>query len=178
MFKEIRPEAFQENAVKLIGKDWLLVSACTAEREPDGGVSTGRVNTMTASWGALGVLWNKPVATIYLRPSRYTKEIIDQSEFFSLSVLPEKYRTALDYCGSHSGRDGDKIKAAKLDVQFSGEVPWIKQARLVLLCRKLYAQPFDPLCFTDEKPLRQNYKNDDFHTMYIGEIYKALEDRR
>lgn len=177
MFKEIRPDALAENAIKLIGKEWLLVTACQTSHNEDGTITTGRVNTMTASWGGLGVLWNKPVATIYIRPSRFTKELIDASDTFSLSVLPEKYRQALDYCGSHSGRNEDKLRSAKLNVQYSNNIPWIKEARLVLLCRKLYAQPFDPYSFCDQKVLNQNYKKDDFHTMYIAEIEKVLEDR-
>lgn len=176
MLKEIRPEALQDNAFKMIGKDWMLVTACSQMENEEGKIVLGRANTMTASWGGVGVLWNKPVATIYLRPQRYTKELIDQSETFSLSVLSEKYKTALNYCGSHSGRDGDKFKPAKLDVQYMNDTPWIKQARIVLFCRKLYAQELDPNCFIDEKMCKQNYRNDDFHTMYIAEITKAMVD--
>ena len=178
MIKTIRPEQISDNAIKLISKDWMLVTACSKTVNDLGESVLGRANTMTASWGGLGELWNKPVATIYIRPSRYTKELIDSSDTFSLSVLPERYKTALDYCGSHSGRDGDKFKSAKLDVLYSNDTPYIKQARLVLICRKLYAQEFDPYSFTDEKVLKQNYKKDDFHTMYIGEIIKVLEDKR
>ena len=178
MMKEIRPEQIPDNAISLISKDWMLVTACTKSVDPEGKITTGRVNTMTASWGGLGELWNKPVATIYIRPQRYTKEIIDETDTFSLSVLPEKYRQALNFCGSHSGRDGDKFKPAKLDVLYNNGTPYIKQARLILFCKKLYAQPFDPDCFIEEKMLKQNYKKDDFHTMYIGEIYKVLIDKR
>ncbi len=178
MIKTIRPEDISENAIKLISKDMMLVTACRQTENEDGSISTGRANTMTASWGGLGELWNKPVATIYVRPSRYTKELIDESEYFSLSVLPQQYRNALEYCGTHSGRDGDKFRNAKIDVAYTNGTPYIKQARLVLICRKLYAQPFDPYSFTDEKILKQNYKKDDFHTMYIGEIVKVLEDKR
>ncbi len=177
MFKDIRPEQISDNAIKLISKDWMLVSACTKSYDDEGKIITGRANTMTASWGGLGELWNKPVATIYLRPQRFTKELIDSTDTFSLSILSDKYRNALNYCGSHSGRDEDKFKPAKLDVQYMNGTPWIKQARLVLFCKKLYAQPFDPDCFIEEKMLKQNYKNDDFHTMYIGEIIKVIEDK-
>lgn len=178
MMKKIQPESISDNAFSMIGKDWLLVSACTKEIVPDGEIKTGRVNTMTASWGGMGVLWNKDVATIYLRPSRYTKEIIDQTDTFSISVLSDKYRNALNYCGTHSGRDGDKLRPAKLEVNYLNGTPWIKQARLVLICKKLYVQEFDPNCFCEELLCKQNYKKDDFHTMYIGEIIRVMEDRR
>ena len=75
--REIRPEELQKNPFQMIGKEWLLV---TAEKD-------GKVNTMTASWGGVGIMWNRPVAYVFLRPQRYTKEFVDQGETFSLSVL-------------------------------------------------------------------------------------------
>ena len=178
MLKSVRPEALIDNPFKMIGKDWMLVTACTRKIDEDGNVINGRANTMTASWGGVGILWNKPVATIYLRPTRYTKEIIDQTDEFSLTVLPEKYRNALNYCGSHSGRDEDKFRAAKLTLDFMNDVPWVKEGRVVLFCRKLYAQEMDPNSFTDEKICNQNYRKNDFHTMYIAEITKVLMETR
>ena len=50
--KEIKPEELQKNPFQMIGKEWLLV---TAEKE-------GKANTMTASWGGVGIMWGKPVA--------------------------------------------------------------------------------------------------------------------
>lgn len=178
MMKNIRPEALADNPFKMIGKDWMLVTACTKREDEDGKIITGRPNTMTASWGGVGILWNKPVATIYIRPTRYTKEIIDQTDTFSLSVLSEKFKNALDYCGCHSGRDGDKFRPAKLDVEYMNGTPWIKQARLVLFCRKLYTQELNPFSFTDEHICDQNYRKNDFHTMYIGEITKVIADTK
>lgn len=178
MMKSIRPEAIPDNVFKLIGKDWMLVSACTTREDEEGNIITGRPNTMTASWGGMGVMWNKNVATLYIRPSRYTKELLDASDCFSLSILPDKYRTALNYCGSHSGRDGDKFREAKLKVNYMNNVPWVDEARLVIFCRKLYSQEISPYGFVEEKLCKQNYKNDDFHTMYIGEIEKVIIDQR
>lgn len=176
MYKTIQAEKLTENAIKLISRDWMLISACTVKEDEDGSLITGRPNIMTASWGGVGFLWNKPTATIYLRPSRYTKEIIDSSDTFALNILPQKYKTALDYCGCHSGRDEDKFRAAKLNCLYMNETPYVKEARIVIFCRKLYAQEFDPNCFTDEKICNQNYKKNDFHTMYIGEITKVVVD--
>lgn len=178
MLKTIKPELLADNAFKMIGKDWMLISACTKKYDEEGKIITGRPNTMTASWGGIGVLWNKNVATIYLRPTRYTKEIIDSTDSFSLSVLPQKYKTALDYCGSHSGRDEDKFQKTKLEVDYMNGTPWIKQARIVIFCNKLYAQEFDPNCFADERICNQNYRKNDFHTMYIGEITKVMVESR
>ena len=164
--KEIRAEEIKDNAFSLIGKDYLAV---TVQAE-------GKVNAMTASWGGLGVLWNKNVATIYIRPTRYTKELLDSGEEFSLCVLNNKAKNRYDYLGSHSGRDEDKLLVAKLKVNYMNDVPWIDDSRLVLFCRKLYAQELDAYSFTDEKVLKQNYRKNDFHTMYIAEITKVLVD--
>ena len=103
-FQKITPEEITRNPFTLIGKDWLLV---TAEKD-------GRANTMTASWGGLGVLWGKPVAFIFIRPQRYTKEFLEAGDRFSLSILDETHRRTLSYLGSVSGRDEDKIKKSGL----------------------------------------------------------------
>ena len=110
--------------------------------------------------------------------ARYTKLFMDNSEYFTVMSFDVKDSKVLTYMGTKSGRDGDKFGPAKLDVEYMNNIPWVKQARLVLFCRKLYAQPFDPYCFTDEKVMNQNYKKDDFHTMYIAEIVKVMVDKR
>ena len=91
-----------ENAIKLIGTDWMLITAADKEK----------VNTMTASWGCLGVLWNKNVCVAFVRPQRYTYEFIEKADTVSFSFFDEEYRDALRYCGSHSGRGFDKFKEA------------------------------------------------------------------
>ncbi len=179
MLKTIRPEAMTDNIFKLIGKDTALLTACNAEYIPDGQIKYGRTNSMTVSWGSFGQLWNKSVCTIYVRPSRYTKEILDETDTFTLSFLdPNKYKTALTYMGQHSGRDGDKYRPSKVSVNYQNGMAYIKEARLVMFCRKIYAQEFNPDCFVNELVCKSNYKKDDFHTMYIAEIEKIIEDIR
>ncbi len=164
--REIRPEELQKNPYQMIGKEWLLV---TAEKD-------GKVNTMTASWGGVGIMWNKPVAYVFLRPQRYTKEFVDQGETFSLSVLGEGYRETLRYFGSVSGREEDKITKSGLKVAHDGATPYFEEANTVMVCRKLYAQSYDPACFIDESLDEKNYPNKDYHVMYIAEIEKVLAD--
>ena len=161
-FKEITPYEV-ENAMKLIGKDWMLITASDGDR----------TNTMTASWGNMGVLWNKNVCTVYIRPQRYTYGIVEKSDRLTLSFFDDKYRSALQYCGTKSGRDCDKFKDTGLTTAIFDGVPAICEARLILVCRKLYADDLRPECFTDPAPL-SNYKEDDFHRFYICEIEKAL----
>lgn len=105
-WKELKPEEWNESVFRKVGKQWMLV---TAEKE-------GKVNTMTASWGGLGILWGKPVAFVFIRPQRYTKEFVDQADRMSLSFLGEEYRKELSYLGTVSGRDEDKIAKAGLTV--------------------------------------------------------------
>ena len=102
--REIKATEIKENAIKLIGKDWALITA---------GDESG-YNTMTASWGGLGQLWNKDVCFIFIRPQRYTYEFIEKNELFTMSFYPEEYRKALSFCGTKSGRDYDKAKETGL----------------------------------------------------------------
>ncbi|WP_394886081.1 flavin reductase [Clostridium butyricum] len=162
--KEIKHEDFQENAFEMIGKDWLLI---TAEKD-------GKVNTMTASWGGVGVLWNKKVAYIFIRPQRYTKEFVDFSERLSVCVLPNSYRKELAYLGNVSGKDEDKISNANLKVQKYEDVPYFDEARLTLICRKLYAQDLKEECFIEKDIIDKWYPEKDYHTMYVVEIEKIL----
>ena len=162
--KEIKHENFQENAFEMIGKDWLLI---TAEKD-------GKVNTMTASWGGVGVLWNKKVAYIFIRPQRYTKEFVDFSDRLSVCVLPNSYRKELSYLGNVSGKDEDKISNANLKVQKYEDVPYFDEARLTLICRKLYAQDLKEECFIEKDIIDKWYPEKDYQTMYVVEIEKIL----
>lgn len=164
-FQEIKPDELQKNPFTMIGKEWLLV---TAQKE-------GKANTMTASWGGVGVMWGKEVAFIVIRPQRYTKEFIDGSDTLSLSVLPETYRKTLGYLGSISGRSEDKIAKSGLTLVCEEGTPYFEEANTVLICKKLYAQEYRPECFLDAEPAEKWYPDKDFHTMYICEIKKVLQ---
>ena len=158
-FTHLSPQELGDNIFRLIGQDWMLITAGTPER----------CNTMTASWGAAGVLWNKPIAIAYVRPTRYTYEFMEQQEMFTLSVLPESYREAMKVCGTKSGREIDKFVETGLTVLDMNGVPAVEQARLVIVCRKLYAQDIRPEHFVDAS-LDSHYSANDYHRQYIGEI--------
>jgi len=163
--KEIAVEEWNENPFKVIGKDWMLITA----------QKNGKVNMMTASWGGVGVLWHKNVATIYVRPSRYTKEFIDAGDKFTLCVMDEQYRNQMTYCGKTSGRNEDKVAACGFDVEKIDDTVCFKQARLVLVCRKLYAQKMDPAALTVPAIKDACWPDDDVHVMYIAEIQKIYK---
>ena len=133
----------------------------------------GACNTMTASWGGVGVIWNKPVTTIYIRPQRYTYEFLEKNSLYTLSFFDEEYRAALKLCGYKSGRDMDKPKAAGLTpVELDGCAAF-EEARLVLVCRKLYFSDIVPENLLDSTIDKVNYPAKDYHRMYIGEIVAA-----
>jgi flavin reductase (DIM6/NTAB) family NADH-FMN oxidoreductase RutF len=153
-----------ESAIKLIGFDWMLVTAGTMEK----------FNTMTAAWGGLGLLWHKPVAFIFIRPTRYTYKFTEEHEYFSLCFFEEKYREQLQYCGSHSGKNVDKMKETGLiPLKYNEKVLYFEQARLVLICRKLYHHDLDPKTFLDPG-IEHCYPEKDYHRLYIGEIEDTL----
>ena len=163
-FHKIDPKQIPDNPFQLIGGDWMLVTS---------GVP-GACNTMTASWGGVGVIWNKPVTTIYIRPQRYTKEFIDKEELFSVSFLKDGHRDALKLCGSVSGRDHDKIKEAGLTPVFIDGVPAFEEADTILICRKMYRTSMNPADFIDKDADSKFYPEKDYHDMYIAEIVKAV----
>jgi flavin reductase (DIM6/NTAB) family NADH-FMN oxidoreductase RutF len=155
-----------DSACKMIGKDWMLITASDGDA----------ANAMTASWGSLGVLWNKNVLTCFIRPQRYTYGLAEENERMSFAFLPEMYRNALRYCGNHSGRSTHKIVDAGLSTCKIDGVPVIKEADTVLICRKLYADDLKEEKFLDSS-LLSNYENRDFHRMYVCEIEKVLKKK-
>lgn len=163
-YREITPQELNVNACKLIGDDWMLVTAGTQDK----------VNTMTASWGGLGVMWNKPVAFVVLRPQRYTKEFVDAQESFSLTFYGADQKKTLAYLGRVSGRDEDKIEEAGLTLQFDQGIPYFEEAEIVMEVKKLYADVYKPECFIEKSLDEKNYPDKDYHTMYICEIQKVM----
>lgn len=163
--QEIALESLQINPFTQIGSEWMLVTAGCQERG---------YNTMTASWGHLGHLWNRHTAIAYVRPQRYTKEFVDREPLYTLSFFSREYREKLTYLGTHSGRDEDKIARAGLTPVFLEGTTCFEEARLTLICRKLYRAPILEEGFLDQAVLDRNYPERDFHDLYVGEILKAL----
>lgn len=161
--KQMDPEDIKDNVFKLIGKDWMLITAGT----PDG------FNTMTASWGGLGVLWEKRVCFSVVRPTRYTYKFLEKNATYTLSFFPDEFREALTICGTKSGRDVDKVRESGLTPAFEDNAIFFKEARLVFECRKLYFQDITPANFVDSG-LEGYYPEKDYHRLYVGEIVRCL----
>jgi len=163
--REILPENINENIFKLIGKDWMLIAA-----EKD-----GKTNAMTASWGFAGVMWGKNCVLAAIRPQRFTKEFVDAADTFSITILPEEYRETLKFFGTVSGRDEDKIAKTGLTVNKCEDTPYFEEGKLVLICKKMFAQEITSDSFIDKQAEETWYEAKDYHTLYIAEIIKVLE---
>lgn len=167
-FKEISPEALRKNPFQAIGKEWMLITA---------GDET-KVNTMTASWGGLGVMYGKNVAFIVIRPQRFTKEFIDREETFSLCFFEKEYRKTLNYLGTVSGQNEDKITKSGLTLVRSDQTPYFDEASHILICKKLFMQPLSGDALLYKELNKTWYPNEDYHTLYIAQITKVLRVTR
>ncbi len=165
-FCEISPDEFERSPFRLIGREWLLITT------PDSTKKSG-ANAMTASWGNLGILWNKPIATVFVRPQRYSYPLCEASDRFSLCVLPDDRRDALKLCGTRSGSELDKLAECSLDCDDIDGVKVISQSKVAFICRKLYADDLKRDNFIDKDQFK-HYPSDDFHRFYILEIEKIL----
>ena len=160
-WQERKPQNIDVNAVKLFANDWMLLSA---------GKDTS-MNMMTIAWGALGELWGKPVVTVYVSTDRYTYKFLEDNEYFTVTAFPEQFRDKLQYLGSVSGRDEDKVKGSGLTPEFTklGN-PIYKEANLAIECKKIYAEQFKKELMPLEQRQWYDEKKQGVHVMYIGEI--------
>lgn len=160
-FKKIELDQLNFNPFLRIGRDWVLLTGGTSEK----------FNTMTASWGQLGRLWNKNVFTAYIRPNRYTLEFVEKEDCFTASFFTMDYRKELSFCGSHSGRDVDKVKETGLTpVELDGCMAF-EEADMVFVLRKLYTYDMQESGFiTDDGFPQAFYSEDPYHKAFISEI--------
>lgn len=165
-FKEVAIESLEFNPFTKISKEWMLVTAGDEKKS----------NTMTASWGGVGIMWGKNIATAYIRPQRYTKKFMDETGMYTLSFLSEDYRKALSVCGSVSGKDvEDKWKEAGLHPYAVDGTTAVEEADLIFVCKTQYTQDMKPECFDVKENDEKWYPDKDYHTMYMGEIVKVLK---
>jgi len=164
-YKQVDPAQLSDNLISLIASDWMLVTAGTRKK----------FNTMTANWGGTGYLWHKPVVFVFVRPERYTYEFIEKTEGFTLTFFDEKYRDVLNLCGAKSGRDIDKVAETGLTPHFTElGYPAFTEARLVMECRKLYAEQLTRDAFLDSEPLKTHYTTKGgLHKLYIAQIERT-----
>lgn len=167
-FKEISPYEIKSNVFDLIGNKWFLV--CAGDEKDS--------NCMTASWGSLGHIWNKPLITTVIRPQRYTKKFVDEKEYAAFCFLPEEYRKQLTYLGRVSGKDEDKIEKSGLTRVYENDTMYFAESDLVIIGRKVYEQWMTEDSFVDPKLAEIMYPEKDYHMAYTYEIVRVLEKER
>jgi flavin reductase (DIM6/NTAB) family NADH-FMN oxidoreductase RutF len=138
----------------------------------------GRFNTMTVGWGSFGTMWGKPFVQVVVRPTRYTYEFMTTYDTFTLCGFPKKYQRIMELLGTKSGRDGDKIAEARITPIAASQVaaPGFAEAELIVECRKMYWDDFDPKHFLNPA-IENNYPLKDYHRMYFGEIVAISGER-
>lgn len=166
-FNNINIKDFTLDSFELKQK-WMLITAA----KPD-----GSVNTMTASWGGFGVMWNKEVAFVVIRPQRYTREFVESSESFSLTFFDNSFKKALSLLGSVSGRDEDKIKNTGLTVISNKGVPYFEEGETAIFVKKLFVQRLEENAFLDKNIIDKWYPERDYHYLYIAEITDILKNK-
>lgn len=155
---------FETDIFSQFHQKWALVSAGNMDS----------FNTMTISWGGLGTLWQKPVATIYVKPIRYTYEFLEKSDYFTISFFSQDYHEDLALLGRISGKDCDKIKSTKLTPKFLKEGVSFEEAEVTLVCHKIYCQDLDAQAMP-AKVVEDYYQNEACHRMYIGEVVRIIK---
>ncbi len=158
--KKIDIKDLKGNAVSLFDDKWCLITAGTEDS----------YNTMTASWGAMGELWNKDVCFCFIRPQRYTYEFTEKNDLFTLSFFGEEYRKALSFCGTKSGRDCDKAKETGLTPRAVDGSMSFEESEIIIVLKKVAIQDINPEGFIDETIDEKCYPQKDYHRMYIGEV--------
>lgn len=163
MFKEILAKDIKDNLIKTIADEWMLISA---------GNKNGH-NMMTASWGFMGEMWGKDCVTVAIRPQRYTLEFVDKNDCFALSFYGDN-KAIHKVCGSESGRDVNKTEKTKLTPVFDNNTVYFEEARMVIICKKLYTDFLRPENFLSDEEKQKWYPNADYHKMITAEIVKVL----
>jgi flavin reductase (DIM6/NTAB) family NADH-FMN oxidoreductase RutF len=160
-WRKIKPQEIKDNPVKLCD-NWLALASG----------KEGDMNAMTIGWMTMGRIWSDPVAMVYVSPDRYTFEFMERNEYFTITAFPDEEREKLLIIGTRSGRDGDKIKAAGLSVEYTAfGNPIFAEGRLMIECRKIYSEQIDSAIMDTaiRKAFYEEYKQA-VHHLYIGEI--------
>lgn len=153
-----------KDSFEIFHKQWALVTAGTKDD----------FNTMTISWGGLGTLWSKPVATVYVKPIRYTYDFLEKYDYFTVSFFDDAYKKDLGVLGRLSGRDGDKIAQTSLTPIECEHGMTFKEAKTTLVCYKIYCQDLD-IYQIPQDAIKTYYETEAPHRMYIGEVVEIID---
>lgn len=160
-FTRIEPEEIEGNFIKNLGENWMLVTAGTPLS----------YNTMTASWGGIGIIWEHPVAFITIRNTRYTYEFLQANDIYTLTFFGGAEKEAMRILGTMSGRDGDKVARTDLTpVETPLGSMSFQQATMIIECRKIYENALDPKSIFIDEIAAGYMKNDERHILFFGEM--------
>lgn len=155
------------NELNKLIKEGIIITA---------GDSVDSYNAMTVNWALFGTMWREDVFMFFVRPSRYTNEVLHKNDYFTVSFFFPAYRREISFIGSNSGRDVDKIKEVGFKpIQLEHGVGF-EEAEKTILCRKIYVQ--DMKIENIPEDIREIFyaDNTDVHQMFIGEIVREYED--
>lgn len=154
-----------------IDQEWALLTAG----------DQNKFNTMTISWGGLGTIWNEPIVIVYVKPTRYTYEFIESSDYFTVSFYEKKYQKDLVILGTKSGRDTDKIAQTKLTPHFLEKAISFQEACLTLVCQKIYFQDLKEENIIPggilQREIDRFYQKEPIHRMYFGKVVEIIDNR-
>jgi flavin reductase (DIM6/NTAB) family NADH-FMN oxidoreductase RutF len=136
-------------------------------------------NPMTVSWGSFGTIWDKPVVTVYVRPTRFSHKLLMEHDEFTLNILPATFKKALQICGTLSGKNVDKWEESTLTTAKSSKIktPRVKEAELVFECKTVARVQMDKKDFLDPKIVKF-YPKKDYHTLLIGEVLRIFGEEK
>ena len=165
--EDIKQKEFK--AFGMFRDQWALATAGTIDN----------FNTCTIGWGSIGTIWTRAagnIVTIYVNPERYTWEFLMKNDYFTVSFFPEQYREDLQYLGTHSGRDEDKVAKTSLTPVAAGESVTFKEAELTFVCKKIYAAQFDKDKMDPEVyETTYGYRDWITHYEFIGKVVDVIE---
>jgi flavin reductase (DIM6/NTAB) family NADH-FMN oxidoreductase RutF len=162
----IKIKDFNTNVFDDLNKNWMLLTA--------GDFQSGDFNAMTVSWGFFGTFWHKPVVITGVRPQRHTLSFLEKYDSFTLCAFPPEFQENLNYCGTKSGKEVNKIQECGL-TPIPGDAvnaPGFEQAELIIECKILYSDAMKGKCFLDKSLIKSIYPDRDFHRLFFGEVMK------
>jgi len=137
----------------------------------------GPPNAMAVGWGQIGIIWGKPIITVFVRPSRYTYKLIEETGDFTVNIVPPQLKDFFQYCGTVSGRDHDKFREKGITTIPSSKVktPLINECILHYECKVIYKNDLIPSEL--ERPIVSTfYPEGNFHRIYFGEILACQKE--
>ncbi len=167
LFKKVEPTELTDNVFKLVGQDYTVITAGT----------DSAFNSMTASWGGWGQLFEVPVTWCFLNASRYTLEFIKKEQTYTMTYFPEQFKEQVIAFGSKSGRNSDKMKETTLThVKTPSNNITYKEAKLVIECKLVEITETNPKDFYSDKGkdfVEKGMKDGngkEYHKLVFGDI--------